>query len=208
LAFGEIERSGCTLKLREHRIVLRGERVVLRPLSEDDWDLLLRWNSDPEVLYFSEGDDVPSYSLDEIQTIYRSVSQTAFCFIIEAEGAPVGECWLQQMNLERILQQVPEAGCRRIDLTIGEKQMWGQGLGTEVIQLLTSFAFEEQGADLVFGCDVGDYNRASLRAFQKAGYTVFAAVEQPVDNKARYRYDLVLTRDEYTASSTPPRGTP
>ena len=190
------------MKLRKHKIVLRGERVVLRPLTEADWGLLLRWNSDPEVLYFAEGDDVNSYTLDQIQSIYRSVSQTAFCFIIEVKGAPVGECWLQHMNLERVLQKYPKSDCRRIDLLIGEKEFWGQGLGTEVIQLLTAFAFDEQGAELVFGCDVADYNPASRKAFQKAGFTVDAEIEQPVVMKARYCYDLVLTQAEYTALAT------
>ena len=73
------------MKLREHKIVLQGEQVVLRPLTEDDWGLLLSWNSDPEVLYFTEGDEVSSYTLDQIQGIYRGVSQTAFCFVIEVE---------------------------------------------------------------------------------------------------------------------------
>jgi hypothetical protein len=34
------------VKLREHDVVLWGERVVLRPMTEGDWDTLLRWNSD------------------------------------------------------------------------------------------------------------------------------------------------------------------
>ncbi|HEX28876.1 TPA: GNAT family N-acetyltransferase [Candidatus Poribacteria bacterium] len=90
------------MKLREHKIILQGERVTLRPMTEDDWDILLRWNSDPDVLYFAEGDDVRSYSLEQIQQIYRGVSQNAFCFIIEVAGNPIGECWLQQMNLDPI----------------------------------------------------------------------------------------------------------
>lgn len=188
------------MELREHKIVLRGERVVLRPLTEDDWSLLLRWNSDPEVLYFAEGDDVSSYTLAQVQGIYRGVSQTAFCFVVEVKGAPIGECWLQQMNLERVLQKYPGADCRRIDLMIGERAFWGQGLGTEVIQLLSAFAFDEEGAELVFGCDVADYNPASLKAFQKAGYTVDAQIEQAKGKKARYCYDLVLTREVYTVS--------
>ncbi|MBN1248857.1 MAG: GNAT family N-acetyltransferase [Anaerolineae bacterium] len=77
--------------------------MVLRPLTEQDWDLLLRWNSDPEVLYDAEDDDVSAYTLEEIQGIYRGVSQTAFCFVIEAGGTPIGECWLQQMNLARLV---------------------------------------------------------------------------------------------------------
>jgi RimJ/RimL family protein N-acetyltransferase len=194
--------EGAFVKLREHKIVLPGERVFLRPLTEDDWGLLLRWNSDPRLLYFAEGDNVSSYSLDELQGIYRGVSQTAFCFVIEVEGVPIGECWLQQMNLERVLERYPKADCQRIDLMIGEKEVWGRGIGTEVIQLLSAFAFDQQDADLVFGCDVADYNQASLKAFQKAGYVVDAEIEQPVGQKARYCCDLVLAREEYVATGT------
>ena len=89
------------MELRAHQLTLRGTNVLLRPLTEYDWALLLKWNNDPEVLYFAEGDDVRSYGLEQIQAIYRSVSQHAFCFVIEADGQPIGECWLQAMNLDR-----------------------------------------------------------------------------------------------------------
>ena len=94
----------------------------------------------PQVLYFAEGEEVSSYTLDQIQSIYRWVSQTAFCFMIEFNETLIGECWLQQMNLERILHKYPKADSRRIDLMIGVKELWGQGLGTEVIQRLSAFA--------------------------------------------------------------------
>ena len=57
--------------LREHDVTLHGITVKLRPMTENDWDVLARWNSDPEVLRFSEGDDVQSYSLEDVQGIYR-----------------------------------------------------------------------------------------------------------------------------------------
>src|SRR6266496_2904718 len=157
------------MELRSHTITLFGERIVLRPMTEDDWDTLLVWNNDPDVLYYVEGDDVSSRTLEEIQAIYRAVSQTAFCFIIEYDRQPVGECWLQNMNLDRILQKYPTADCRRIDLMIGQKELWGSGIGTEVVRLLTVFAFEHEQADFVFGCDVADYNLASRKVFQKVG---------------------------------------
>jgi RimJ/RimL family protein N-acetyltransferase len=181
------------VRLRPHSVTLCGERVTLRPMTEDDWDLLLRWNNDPEVLYFSEGDEVCQYTLDQVQQIYRGVSQRAFCFMVEVGGVPIGECWLQQMNLARILDRYPGKDCRRIDLMIGEKAWWGQGLGTDVIHLLVRFAFE-QGADLVFGCDVADSNPASLRAFQRAGFRPEDTLDQPAGAKACRRYDLVLSR--------------
>ena len=108
------------MKLKEHSITLQGKAVQLRPMRETDWKMLFEWNNDPEVLYFSEGEDITSYTLGELQPIYRGVSQTSFCFIIEANGRPIGECWLQPMNLDRILDQHAGKDCRRIDLLIGE----------------------------------------------------------------------------------------
>jgi len=182
------------MRLRTHEITLQGPRVTLRPLTEADWPVLHKWNSDPAVLYYSDGRDVSAYTLEQVQAIYRYVSQTAFCFLIELDTQPIGEGWLQQMNLERILQRYPELDCRRIDLLIGEKDLWGQGLGTETIRLLTALAFEQEAADMVWACDVADYNQASRRAFQKAGFVVINEIAQPAGKKARYCYDLAVTR--------------
>ncbi|MBV7327501.1 GNAT family N-acetyltransferase [Chloroflexi bacterium TSY] len=182
-------------RLAPHNTILHGKEIVLRPMTEDDWEILLKWNSDPEILYFAEGADAESYSLDEIQQIYRGVPQHAYCFIIEREGIAVGDCWLQEMNLERILRKYPEKNSYRIDLIIGEKTLWGCGIGSEVIQLLTNFAFTMQNADFVFGCDIADHNQASQRIFEKNGYHVDTKLSPPPDRKAAYRYDVVQSRE-------------
>ncbi len=88
-------------------------------MTEEDWEILLKWNSDPEVLYYSEGDNVIAYTLEQVQRIYRGISQNASCFIIEVDGKSVGECWLQRINLKRILEKYLRLDCRRIDLMIG-----------------------------------------------------------------------------------------
>ena len=187
--------------IREHAVRLRGEKVVLRPMTENDWDILMRWNNDPDVIYYSDGADVSSHSLEQVQQIYRGVSRSAYCFIIESDGHPIGECWLQKMNLKRILERYPEKDCRRIDIMIGEKSLWGQSLGTQAIGLLTKFGFDVEKADFIFGCDIADYNPRSLRAFEKNGYHTDARVEEPSGQKARFVYDLVLSMDEYHKSS-------
>jgi RimJ/RimL family protein N-acetyltransferase/2'-5' RNA ligase len=179
------------MELVTHAITLRGKRITLRPMTEADWPVLLRWNSDPEVLYYAEGDDVESYSLAEVQAIYRTVSQNALCFIIEYQDQPIGECWLQRMNLERVLKEYPGFDVRRIDLMIGEKGLWGQGLGTEVVHLLTDLAFRQEGVDYIFGLDIADYNPRSRRAFEKNDYRLVARNPQPAGRKARYMLDLL-----------------
>jgi aminoglycoside 6'-N-acetyltransferase len=184
-------------KLKQHNITLRREQIVLRPMTENDWDILLKWNSDPEILYYSEGDDVTHYSLEQVQRIYRSVSQNASCFIIEYDGKPIGECWLQQMNLERILANHPGLDCRRIDLIVGEKDLWGKGIGTEVVRLLAKFGFEQENADAIFACDVRDYNVASMRMFEKAGFEICSKIKQRPGSKGLYSHDLALKREKY-----------
>jgi RimJ/RimL family protein N-acetyltransferase len=165
-------------------------------MTEDDWPLLLRWNNDPDVLYFAEGEDIRSRTMTDVQEMYRHISQHAFCFIIEHDGQPIGECWLQEMNLERIRGACPDQDCRRIDLIIGEKAFWDQGIGTEVIRLLCGFAFTQERTDCVWGCDIADYNPRSLRAFQRNGFQIVNELPQPPGAKAQLCYDLRLTAEE------------
>jgi len=166
-------------------------------MSEDHWDVLWGWNSDPEVLYYSEGDDVAACTPEEVRRIYRGVSKSAFCFIIEVEGQAVGECSLQKMNLDRILRKYPGLDCRRIDLMIGEKEYWGQGIGTEVIRLLTEFGFCQEQADMLFGCDIADYNPRSLRVFQKVGYEIVSTMRETSGRKASLTHDVALSKERF-----------
>jgi RimJ/RimL family protein N-acetyltransferase len=180
-------------ELRTHTITLSEGRVTLRPLTETDWPILMRWCADPEVLFYSEGDDVTWRTLEETQAIFRHVSQSAFCFVIERDGAPAGDCWLQRMNLERLLSRFPDLDCRRIDLELA-RDCWGQGVGGACLRLLTAFAFNAEGADAVFGCDVADYNARSRRVFEREGFMVVETLDQPQGAKAAVTYDYARFR--------------
>jgi len=175
------------MELRTHEIVLCGDRILLRPMTESDWDILIVWNSDPDVIFFTEGTRTP-YSPEDIKGIYEETSQNAFCFVIEYQGRAIGECWLQRTNIEALLKRHPNMDSRRIDLMIGEKDLWGKGLGTDVIHTLTRFGFERERADIIYGVASCD-NPRSWRAFQKVGYRIEA--ERDGD------YDMMLTRREF-----------
>jgi len=66
---------------------------------------------------------------------------------------------------------------------IGQKELWGHGIGTEVVRQLTAFAFEHEHADFVLGCDIADYNLASQKVFQKVGYQLSETIQQPLIRK-------------------------
>lgn len=168
-------------------------------MTEDDWEVLHKWNCDPDVLYWSEGDDIESWQLDDMIGMYRMVSERAFCFIIEAEGKPVGECWLQEMNLEEISAMFPGKDLRRMPIMIGDKDYWGKGVGSAVVLALTEFAFLKQGADMMFACAIHGNNARCLRAFEKAGY-VFYANEESTSAKCDHNTHLYLTREMFAAN--------
>ncbi|HQH68528.1 MAG TPA: GNAT family N-acetyltransferase [Candidatus Hydrogenedentes bacterium] len=184
-------------QLRVHRVRLSEGRLTLRPMTERDWETIRPWNNDPEVLYYWEGDDVTSRPIEAVQELYRTVSQSAYIFIIELDDVPIGDCWLQEMNLPEILDRYPGMDLRRIDLAIGKKELWGKGWGSRVIGLLTRFGFQKCGADAIFGCGVGDYNPRSRRAFEKNGYKIIHTVPQPPGRKAGFTFNLMLTRERY-----------
>ena len=177
-------------RLWTHDVTLRAGPIVLRPLTEDDWDLVVGWWNDPEIAYYADAE--PSkYTVRQVQEIVRGISKRAYCFVIEFEGRPVGECWLQEMNVQRILDRNPGLDCRRVPLEI-EKAFWGRGIGTAAIRLLVEFGFETEGADAIFAMDVADDNLGSRRAFEKAGFELYDTVKQPAGARASVRHDLVI----------------
>ncbi len=185
--------KAASLKLHGHTVKLEGERVSLRPLTENDWAAITAWETDPEVLYWADTDPVTSRTLEEVQAIFRTVSQHAYCFVIEYENKPIGDCWLQEMNVKKILEKYPQRNCRRVDLVIGEKGLWGRGLGTDVIRTLTRFAFEHEKADIVFGIP-GDYNRRSQHAFEKVGFKPVMKLPEPTGTRAKYCLALAIEK--------------
>ncbi len=186
----EARRALPVPELYRHDVTLRGDRVALRPMTEDDWEILLRWNNDPDVMEFADAHEFEESSLEDIKAIYRWVSTHAHCFIIEVDGRPIGECWLQRMNLQRVVNQFPGKDLRRIDIMIGEKELWGRGYGTDSIGSLVDFGFQRQRADAIFGLVLADNSR-SLRAFQKNGFTLHEIVEE---DDGVLSHDLIVRR--------------
>lgn len=53
--------------LRTHDIVLMDGSLVLRPMTEHDWEIVAAWNDDPDVLWFTDNGAVSERSLEELQ---------------------------------------------------------------------------------------------------------------------------------------------
>ena len=185
--------------IQSHDVTLYGGgdvRLVLRPLCDAHLPLLYKWNADPQVLYWCEEDDVQAYAPDAVRQIYGGVSHNACCFLIEAGGVPVGECWLQKMNLLDVNALYPGLDVRRIDMSIGEKDYWGRGIGTAFLRMLIDFAFYGENVD-VLHCLVDDYNVRSRRTFERNGFRQVMRVPLKEGMKAKEQIHLALTKQQF-----------
>ncbi|KAA0690835.1 N-acetyltransferase [Halopseudomonas laoshanensis] len=146
---------------------LETPRLQLRHLEPADaTNTYAGWMNDPEVNRYLET---------------RHVKQTrASCrdFILQCNSDPCSELFgvFDKENGQHIgnakigfINHRYHRG--QLSLFIGEKQLWGQGLSSELVRGLTVYGFERLGLHrLEAGCY--EDNLASLRVFLKAGYVV------------------------------------
>lgn len=96
--------------------------------------------------------------------------------MIEYSNEIIGECWLQEMNLNDIIEKPPKQNIYRIDLMIGKKELWNKGIGNRVINMLTEYGVQEKNADMIFAI-ILDYNLRSLKAFSKNNYVKYNRIK-------------------------------
>lgn len=185
--------------IQTHDVTLHGRcaahAITLRPTSDADIPLLRELNSDPEVLKLADpGGAAEPYTEKTVRDIWGMVSQHALCFIIEADGMPIGDCWLQEMNLPGVRAKYPSGtDVRRIDMSIGRKEYWNRGIGTAMIRMLMEFAFTKTTTD-VLHCMCDERNIRSNRVWQKNG---FRLAWQEAGDETENHY--ALTREAYLA---------
>lgn len=195
--------------IQSHDITLRGGNaefdIVLKPLCDDYLPLLYKWNSDTEVTYFTESSIGLAYDEKTVQRKYGGVSKEAFCFLIEANGVSIGECWLQKMNKPDVIAMYPKnTDIRRIDMCIGEKEYWGKGIGTLFIGMMIDFSFNYEHID-VLHCFCEDYNKRSERMWQKYGFSLVRQDEETYNPQwkspiGKWQYHYALLYQQYRAN--------
>lgn len=190
------------MRLPTHDVHLNDERVQLRPLADDDFDIVARWFEDPEVMYYSEGKENPHYSRADIEGIYRGVAeQRSLLFIIEtADRKVIGETWLQPVNVKRLMKEPPDEAWQ-VDIMIGEKEYWGRRYGRHAVRLLLRHAFEVLAADRVVA-GAFEFNERSIRMFQACGLRVVRRVPDQVSRSGSNfaDIDMEITREQWLKS--------
>jgi RimJ/RimL family protein N-acetyltransferase len=142
---------------------LVGERVYLRPLEADDLEHIRRWANDPEIRGLT-GESKPM-SKFEAEAWYDRVKDDEhrvwFIVALQENDRPIGEAGL--------LRMFPVWRTTDLSIILGEKDVWGQGYGTEAIHLLLDYAFGYLNFHRVAIGVVG-FNERALRFYERVGF--------------------------------------
>ena len=85
-----------------------------------------------------------------------------------------------------------------VGLSIGERENWGKGYGTDMMNVLLRFAFTEVNLRRVT-LIVFDYNSRAIRSYEKAGFQHEGRIRQILDREGK-RWDMLsmgILREEW-----------
>jgi RimJ/RimL family protein N-acetyltransferase len=187
--------------ITSHDVTLYGKTgeydITLRPLCDEHLPLLYKWNADPEVVYWADTGNADVFDEKSVREIYGNVSENAFCFLAEANSIPIGDFWLQKMNIPEVSALYPGLDVRRIEACIGEKSFWGKGIGSAVLGMLIDFAFRVEHVD-VLHCFAADYNHRSQKMLLKLGFRPCGENDAGEESlRAKIEYHYRLTKQKY-----------
>jgi RimJ/RimL family protein N-acetyltransferase len=144
---------------------LRGERVSLRQLREEDADALFHVFSDPEVTrYWSSPpmtDRIEARALlAEIDTLREEGTLLQWGIVEAGGGSVVGTATLADINREH----------RRAELGFALRRgLWGRGLASEAVSLLLDQAFGAMGLHRI-EADTDPGNQSAMRLLERLGF--------------------------------------
>lgn len=165
-------------------LIIRGEQIYMRPITEEDTELVVAWRNQSDVM--KNFIYRKPLSVEEHQRWLREKVGTGqvhqFIVCMMEDSRPIGSMYLQKFEEEH---RRAESGA-----FIGDTSSRGRGVGTEALKLLNMYGFKELGLHKI-SARILAYNKASLRFVEKTGYKQEAYLKDELFLDGRYE-DLVL----------------
>jgi [ribosomal protein S5]-alanine N-acetyltransferase len=158
------------------KVFLETDRLILRNLTQDDVDDLVRLDSDPEVMRFINGgiatnrQAISNEFLPYAIGYYNKSKNLGFWAIVERQNQEfVGWIFLRPEVDFKLLQQLNLAEPGAVELGYRlRQQSWNKGYTTEVAQALIDKSFTESEIDKIVAWALTE-NKASTRVMAKVG---------------------------------------
>ncbi len=151
-------------------VILKTERLILRPWRQEDLDDLFDYASVDGVGQMAGW--LPHGSKEESRSILDRFIKNKKTFALECRGKVIGSLGIELYD-EKKFPEFDDLKCREIGYVLS-KEYWGQGLMPEAVREAVRYLFEDVGVDVIF-CGHFLWNRRSARVQEKCGFTHYAS---------------------------------
>lgn len=178
------------------RHMLRGERVFLRAAERSDIPLFVSWLNDAETASFLTARAPMSIAMEEgwFERMLAAQGKEGFLFVmcLIDSGKPIGTIGL--FDIDHV------NGSAGMGIAIGEKQLWGQGLGGDALNALVDLGFGELRLERIW-LEVYDFNARARRSYEKCGFTFEGTERHAIFRRGRHGdvHVMSILRDEWAA---------
>jgi RimJ/RimL family protein N-acetyltransferase len=166
---------------------IEGNLVVLRKHAPENVEAFQRWYADPEVARLARYQDAPMRP-DEIDRFFqlRALGTDSLTMAIHDRDTNrlIGSCAFSQVDGEN--------GSALFHITIGEKDTWGRGYGTEATQLMLDHAFGTLGLHRI-ALTVFEFNERAIRAYQRCGFVVEGRSRESIWRDGKWWDELAMS---------------
>jgi RimJ/RimL family protein N-acetyltransferase len=163
--------------------VIQGKLVTLRPPRPDDAAVMITWFEDMEVTRFLLVRHPPSMDMETEWLDKMARSPDDVVWVIEYQGHAVGTTALHKIDWRN--------GSAITGTVIGDKSVWGKGLGRELMRLRARYSFTQLPLRKLKSAYL-DGNDASAKAQAAAGYREVGRLRADMFVDGRWR-DHVIT---------------
>lgn len=169
--------------MRAQRLV--GDRVELRRHAPENYRLYGEWYGDPEIWHLTSWAPSP-LSRSAVEKLFEdrelSKMDDSFAIHIRGEDEPIGVISL--MNKSEANESA------ELSVIVGHQDDRHQGYGTEAIDRLLGYAFEELGLNRI-GLSVFDFNEEAISAYEKLGFVEEGRIRQAIKRRSGF-HDAIL----------------
>lgn len=147
--------------------IIRGERIYLRASERSDIPDFVRWLNDSETASYLSMRAPMSIAMEErwFEQMLAAQGKDSYHFVIclLENDRSIGSLGLFELDNVN--------GSAGIGISIGEKDLWGHGLGTDAMLALLDFGFGQLRLERLW-LDVYDFNERARRSYEKCGFAL------------------------------------
>ena len=152
-------------------MIIRGEKVVLRPMTIDEIPIFYKWATQSEAtpFWYGElyGDHIPTYEefIQDWKEYYfnGSTPGKGRSYVILVGDKAIGQINYNEVNREN--------NSVELDIIIAEDVDKNKGYGTDALKTLAKYLFQNMNIQLCW-IEAITKNPRAMRAYEKAGFEI------------------------------------